>query len=188
MLDVEQTKLSGVKILTPRRFSDDRGFFSETYNEKRFHEAGVKDTFIQDNHSLSARKGTIRGLHFQAPPHAQAKLVRVVRGIVIDVAVDVRKGSPTFGEHVAVELSAENGKQLYIPEGFLHGFATLTENAEIAYKVNDFYSSDHDGAVLWNSPGLEIDWGIDASEAVLSEKDTKAIAWNDFKSPFEFKS
>lgn len=187
MLDVEQTKLSGVKILTPKRFTDDRGFFSETYNEKRFHDAGIKEVFVQDNHSLSASKGTVRGLHYQAPPFAQAKLVRAVSGIVIDIAVDIRKGSPTFGHHVAVELSAENGKQLYIPEGFLHGFATLTEDAEIVYKVNNFYSKDHDGAVLWNSEGLDIDWHLEAADAVLSEKDTKADAWKNFDSPFEFK-
>lgn len=188
MLDVKETNLAGVLILTPKRLVDDRGFFSETFNAKRFQDAGISAKFVQDNHSLSLQKGTIRGLHYQTPPKAQAKLVRAVAGSVIDVAVDIRKGSPTFGEHVAVELSAQNGAQLYIPSGFLHGFATLTENAEIVYKVSDFYSHEHDGSVLWNSPELNIDWGISAKDAALSEKDSKAQPWKDFDTPFSFEA
>jgi len=186
MLHIEDTELPGVRIITPKRFSDDRGFFSETYNKNRFHDAGIKDNFVQDNHSLSAQQGTVRGLHYQAPPHAQTKLVRVSHGAIIDVAVDIRKGSPTFGKHVAVKLSAENGKQLLVPAGFLHGFATLMDKTEVVYKVTDFYSGDHDGSVLWNSTELNIDWGINESNAVLSIKDAAAIAWSSFETPFVF--
>ncbi|MEM9618747.1 MAG: dTDP-4-dehydrorhamnose 3,5-epimerase [Pseudomonadota bacterium] len=184
MLDVQKTSLDGVLILTPTRFGDDRGFFSETYNERRFIEIGVDIRFVQDNHSRSVQKGTVRGLHYQAPPFAQAKLVRVAAGKILDVAVDARPRSPTFGKHIAVELSAENGAQLFVPEGFLHGFATLEPDTHVIYKVNNYYDRDSDGAVRWNDPDLAIDWGFSENEATLSEKDAAAPFWKDFKSPF----
>lgn len=184
MLDVQETSLDGVLILTPARFGDDRGFFSETYNERRFIEAGIDIRFVQDNHSRSVEKGTVRGLHYQAPPFAQAKLVRVAAGRILDVAVDARASSPTFGKHVAVELSAENGAQLFVPEGFLHGFATLESDTHVIYKVNNYYDRDSDGAVRWNDADLAINWGFSENEATLSEKDAAAPFWKDFKSPF----
>ena len=177
---VESLSIEGVKLVTPQRFGDDRGFFSETYNQQRFLEAGITAEFLQDNHSLSAQKGTIRGLHYQSPPFAQAKLVRVLRGSILDVAVDVRKGSPTFGQWVSAELSARNGVQIFVPRGFLHGFATLEPDTEIAYKVDNYYSKECDGAVLWNDATLNIDWGIAAGEVMLSEKDEKAQSFNDY--------
>ena len=183
-LNVEALAIADVKLVTPARFGDDRGFFSETYNAERFKAAGIDADFVQDNHSLSARKGTVRGLHFQAPPFAQAKLVRVLRGAIVDVAVDVRKGSPTFGTWVSAGLSAENGVQIYIPRGFLHGFATLEPDTEIAYKVDNYYSKECDGAVLWSDQTLGIDWGVPVAEAVLSEKDAKAQSFADFETPF----
>lgn len=184
MLNVEKTSIDGVLLVTPKRFFDTRGFFAETWNADRFRKAGIADAFVQDNHSFSAAAGTVRGLHFQAPPRAQGKLVRALSGSVIDVAVDARKGSPTYGKHVRALLSTENGAQLYIPAGFLHGFATLEANTEVAYKVTDFYSAEHDGSVLWNDPVLAIDWGIDPAKAVLSEKDAKALRFSEFASPF----
>lgn len=184
MLNVEPLGIPQVLLVTPKRFSDDRGFFVETYNAERFRAAGIEYDFVQDNHSLSIEAGTVRGLHFQAPPRAQTKLVRVLRGAITDVVVDARKGSPTFGRHVSALLSAENGVQLLAPAGFLHGFATLEPNTEVAYKVTDFYSADHDGGVIWNDPDLGIDWGIDVATASLSAKDAAAPRWKDFKSPF----
>lgn len=180
-MQIEQTALPGVVILTPARFGDDRGFFSETWSRKRLAEAGIDLDFVQDNHSLSARAGTLRGLHFQSPPHAQAKLVRCGRGVLWDVAVDIRAGSPTYGHWVGVELSAANGRQLLIPAGFLHGFVTRTDETEIVYKCSDYYAPDCDGAVAWNSVG--IDWGL-TGEPVLSAKDAAAVALADFKTPF----
>ncbi len=184
MLDVKKTEIEGVLILTPKRWSDARGFFVETWNAERFRQAGLAQDFVQDNHSYSAEAGTVRGLHYQSPPRAQAKLVRVMRGAVIDVAVDVRKGSPTYGRHVRALLSAENGAQLFVPAGFLHGFATLEPHTDVAYKVTDYYSQPNDGGVLWNDPDLAIDWGVDPARAVLSDKDAKATRFADFKSPF----
>ena len=184
MLDIQTTDLEGVLLITPKRFADARGFFSETFNAERFRRAGVADKFVQDNQSYSRLAGTVRGLHYQAPPRAQAKLVRVLKGAVYDIAVDVRKGSPTYGRHVRALLSADNGAQLLIPAGFLHGFATIEANTEVAYKVSDFYSAAHDGSVLWNDPALGIDWGIDPAKAVLSDKDAKAVSFAEFSSPF----
>jgi len=183
-LKVESLAIQDVKLVTPARFGDDRGFFSETYNAQRFKDAGIEADFIQDNHSLSAQRGTVRGLHFQAPPFAQSKLVRVLRGTILDVAVDVRKGSPTYGKWVSAELSAENGVQIFVPRGFLHGFVTLEPDTEIAYKVDNYYSKECDGAVLWNDPALGIDWGIPANEAVLSDKDAAAQSFAEFETPF----
>ena len=183
-MDVISLDIPEVKIVTPRRFSDDRGFFSETYNARAFKTAGIDVDFVQDNHSFSAKQGTVRGLHYQAPPHAQSKLVRVLRGAIIDVAVDARKASPSFGKWVKAELSAENGKQIFVPKGFLHGFLTLEPDTEVAYKVDAFYDGASDGSVQWNDPNLAIDWGVAAEDVSLSEKDAKAPAWTDFASPF----
>ncbi len=170
---IEDTALSGVKILTPARHSDERGFFSESWNARRMAEAGLAYDFVQDNHSLSVEAGTLRGLHFQVPPRAQAKLVRCVRGRLFDVAVDIRAGSPTYGHWVGEELSFENGKQMLIPIGFLHGFVTREPDTEIAYKCSDFYAADCDRTVRWDDPDLGIDWGLTAPP-VLSDKDKTA--------------
>lgn len=181
-MKIETTRLPGVLVLTPRRFGDARGFFSESWNRRTLEVAGlVLPEFVQDNHSLSAKAGTIRGLHFQAPPHAQGKLVRCGRGRLLDVAVDVRRGSPTYGQWVAEELSFVNGRQLWIPAGFLHGFLTLEDDTEIVYKCTDHYAPECDGAVRWDSAG--IDWGW-VGAPVLSEKDAAAPALADFASPF----
>lgn len=185
-MDVKETRLPEVKLLTPRRFGDGRGFFSEVWNSARMTDAGLDIVFVQDNHSYSAEKGTVRGLHYQSPPSAQTKLVRVARGAVIDVAVDVRKGSPTYGEWVAEELSADNGAQLLVPAGFLHGFATLTTDTDVLYKVDAFYAPDCDGAVRFDDPDLGIDWGVAAGDAVLSDKDAAAPAFRNFESPFVY--
>ncbi|PIB26758.1 dTDP-4-dehydrorhamnose 3,5-epimerase [Amylibacter kogurei] len=183
-MQVEETEIDGVVALTPRRFADDRGWFSETWNQRTLMDAGLDIEFVQDNHSFSAPKHTVRGLHYQSPPAAQGKLVRVLRGEIFDVAVDVRKSSPTFGKWVGVNLSAENGKQLYIPTGFLHGFVTLVENTEVAYKCTDFYTPECDGGVAFDDPDLAIDWGIPKNSAVLSTKDAAAPRFADFNSPF----
>lgn len=185
MLDIQPTALPGVLILTPRRFGDARGFFSESWNAKRMAEHGLHFDFVQDNHSLSAQVGTVRGLHFQSPPHAQDKLVRCGRGRLFDVAVDIRKGSPTYGQWVGEELSFENGRQLLVPAGFLHGFVTREPDTEICYKCTDYYAPECDGAVRWDDPDIGIDWGI-AGEAVLSDKDAAAPLLADFDSPFTY--
>ena len=183
MIKVDTTKLPGVLVLTPRRFGDERGFFSETWNRRTLLGAGVTlPEFVQDNHSFSTAQGTLRGLHYQSPPHAQGKLVRCGRGSLLDVAVDGRKGSPTYGQWVAEELSYENGRQLWIPAGFLHGFVTLEPDTEIIYKCTDHYAPECDGGVRFDTVG--IDWGFDPASAVLSEKDDKAPAFADWHSPF----
>ena len=183
---IEQTKLPGVLVLTPKRFGDDRGFFCESWSAARMADAGLHFDFVQDNHSLSEAAGTARGLHFQAPPHAQAKLVRCGRGRLFDVAVDIRKGSPSYGQWTGVELSYENGKQLLVPRGFLHGFATLEPNTEIIYKCDDYYAPESDGAVRFDDPEIGIDWGIDPVSAILSDKDKAAPLLKDFDSPFVY--
>lgn len=170
-MEIVSTEIPDVKILTPRKFGDHRGFFSEVYNAHTLKELGIVGDFIQDNHSLSAQKGVLRGLHYQVPPKAQAKLVRVVHGAILDIAVDIRKGSPTFGRHVAAVLSAENWRQIYVPMGFAHGFVTLEPNTEVLYKVTDFYSPKHERGILWNDPALSINWEIEESSAVLSDRD-----------------
>ena len=186
-MQIEETALPGVLILTPRRFGDHRGFFSESWNRRTLEAAGVRlPEFVQDNHSMSAQTGTIRGLHFQTPPHPQGKLVRCGRGAIFDVAVDVRVGSPTFGKWFGLELSFDNGKQLWIPAGFLHGFMTLQPDSEIIYKCTDHYAPECDGAVRWDSCG--IDWPVDVAAPVLSEKDAKAQSFADFKSPFTYEA
>lgn len=182
-MNVEQTPLSGVVILTPARFGDARGWFSETWNASKMQAAGLAIDWVQDNHSFSAQVGTLRGLHFQSPPRAQDKLVRCTRGAIFDVAVDIRNGSPTYGKWFGVELTAENGKQLLVPKGFLHGFVTRTPDVEVQYKCSDLYAPDCDGAVLWSSVG--IDWGL-TGDPVLSAKDQAAKPFGDFTSPFSF--
>jgi dTDP-4-dehydrorhamnose 3,5-epimerase len=162
-----------VMLIAPVKFGDARGFFSETYNAAALRALGLEATFVQDNHSLSAQKGVVRGLHFQRLPHAQGKLVRVVRGRIFDVAVDIRAGSSTFGKHVSVELSADNWQQMWVPEGFAHGFCTLEDNTEVIYKVTDYYAPECDAGIQWNDPELGIEWPISAREAVLSEKDSR---------------
>jgi dTDP-4-dehydrorhamnose 3,5-epimerase len=175
-----------VKIIQPRIFRDARGYFVETYNAERYKAAGILADFVQDNESCSMR-GVIRGLHWQKPPYTQAKLVRVIRGAVLDVAVDIRKDSPTFGKHVAVTLSAENGLQLYVPRGFAHGFAVLSESAVFQYKCDNFYHPEADGGISILDESLGIDWGLKMEEALLSEKDTKHPKLAEFDSPFVYK-
>ena len=171
LIVVEATAIPDVKVVTPQRFGDRRGFFSEVYNRQDFAAVGLDLDFVQDNHSLSGEAGTIRGLHFQRPPFAQDKLVRVVRGRILDIAVDIRRRSPTYGRHISIELSAENWRQLLIPVGFLHGFCTLEPNVEVIYKVTNYYSAEHDGGVAWNDPDLAIAWPPSAAHAILSQRD-----------------
>jgi dTDP-4-dehydrorhamnose 3,5-epimerase len=173
-----------VLVLTPARFGDHRGFFSESYSHQRMAEHGITTEFVQDNHSLSREVGTVRGLHFQAPPHAQVKLVRCGRGALYDVAVDIRKGSPTYGQWFGTELSFDNGKQLLVPAGFLHGFITLQPDTEIVYKCSDYYAPDCDGAVHWDSCGVQ--WPEVGAAPIFSAKDEVAPALADFDSPFVF--
>lgn len=168
---VTPTALAGVLIVTPQRFLDERGFFSETWNERRFAEAGIPGPFVQDNHARSADRGVVRGLHLQIAPNAQGKLVRAVRGAIWDVAVDIRRGSPTYGKHVGVVLSAENWQQLWIPTGFLHGYCTLEPDTEVIYKVTAPWVRQAERGVLWNDPELAIAWPIAPEAAILSDKD-----------------
>ncbi|AWU97978.1 dTDP-4-dehydrorhamnose 3,5-epimerase [Azospirillum ramasamyi] len=172
-MDVVSLDIPDVKIIRPKKFGDHRGFFSETYTKKTFEAAGLHYDFVQDNHSLSAEVGTVRGLHFQLPPFAQDKLVRVVRGAILDVAVDIRKDSPTFGRHVSAVISAADWNQILVPIGFAHGFCTLEPDTEVIYKVTNYYSAEHDRGLLWNDPALGIDWPVAADKARLSDKDHK---------------
>jgi dTDP-4-dehydrorhamnose 3,5-epimerase len=183
-MERQATALDGVDILVPRRFGDDRGWFCETFSARTMAALGLPADFVQDNHSRSAPRHTLRGLHYQRPPHAQDKLVRCTRGAIRDVAVDIRRGSPTFGAWVAVELSADNGRQLFVPRGFLHGFLTLTPDAEVQYKCTDFYAPDCEGAVAWDDPDLAIDWGLDGALPVLSPKDAAAPRLAAIETPF----
>ena len=184
-LSVEPLAIPAVKILRPRRFGDHRGFFSETYNKQTFADAGVDDDFVQDNHSLSGTVGTVRGLHFQSPPHAQTKLVRVTRGAILDVAVDIRRSSPTFGQHVAARITAAEWNQILVPIGFAHGFVTLEPDTEVIYKVTGYYAPDHDHGILWNDPALGIDWGTAPGAASLSDKDRALPRLAEITSPFD---
>lgn len=170
-MDVLPLAIPDVKLVTPRQFADKRGTFSEIFNRQRFVEAGLVADFVQDNQSLSVKPGTVRGLHFQRPPYAQAKLVRVLRGAVFDVAVDIRPGSPSFGQHVAVVLRAEPWMHLFIPEGFAHGYCTLEPGTEVLYKVNRPYSAAHEDGIRWNDLALGIAWPVDTAEAILSDRD-----------------
>ena len=170
-----ETAIPEVKILVPKQFKDHRGFFSEIYSRKALRDllGGADIDFVQDNHSLSAEKGVLRGLHYQIAPMAQDKLVRVVHGAIFDVAVDIRKSSPTFGRHVSAVISAANWQQILVPVGFAHGFVTLEPNTQVLYKVSNYYSPQHERGIRWDDPALGIDWGISAAEAILSEKDRK---------------
>jgi dTDP-4-dehydrorhamnose 3,5-epimerase len=187
MLVVERLTIEGLVLITPRRFGDTRGFFSEVFNQRSLEDAtGFRKTFVQDNHSWSVGVGVIRGLHFQLPPHAQDKLVRVSRGRIVDVAVDVRRGSPTYGRHVAIELSAENWAQLLIPVGFAHGFMTLEADTEVQYKVTDFYDAACDSGIRWNDPNLGIKWPNVGAPVNVSPKDAQLPFLRDFATPFSW--
>jgi dTDP-4-dehydrorhamnose 3,5-epimerase len=178
--------IPAVKLITPNIFRDDRGFFSETFNLRALASGGVTGHFVQDNHSLSVQPGVVRGLHYQLPPTAQDKLVRVIRGSILDVAVDIRKGSPSYGQHVAVTLSAENWEQLWVPKGFAHGFCTLEPNTEVVYKVTDYYAPEFDRSLRWNDPDIGIKWPVTAERAILSAKDAVAPLFRDLESPFQY--
>ena len=184
-MEVIKTPIEGLLIIEPRIFKDTRGYFFESFSQREFEEKVGPATFVQDNESMSTR-GVMRGLHFQRPPYTQTKLVRCVRGAVLDVAVDIRKGSPTFGQHVAVELSEENHRQFFITKGFAHGFAVLSDEAVFQYKCDEFYHPEADGGIQLCDPSLGIDWHIPFDEAILSEKDTKQPFLKDFESPFYF--
>lgn len=175
-----------VVLVRTRRFDDSRGWFSETFVDRRWKEYGVDADFVQDNHSFSVSGGTIRGIHFQVPPHAQAKLVRCVRGRIMDYAVDLRAKSPTFGKYVAAELTAENGDQLFIPAGFGHAFITLEPNCEVIYKVSDYYAPECDGGIRWDCPAIGIDWPLGGRQPSLSSKDSELPRLAEFSSPFAY--
>ncbi len=183
MMEVIKTNIEGVVIIEPRIFKDDRGYFFESFSQREFEEKVCKTTFVQDNESKSSY-GVLRGLHFQKPPFAQSKLVRVIKGAVLDVAVDIRKGSPTFGQYVSVELTGENHRQFFIPRGFAHGFSVLSEEVIFQYKCDNFYSPQSEGAIAWNDPDLNIDWRIPAEKVVLSEKDSKHPRLKDWQNMF----
>jgi dTDP-4-dehydrorhamnose 3,5-epimerase len=168
---IKSLEIADVKIITPRKFGDDRGFFSETWTERVLTEAGIDERFVQDNHAFSAAKGTLRGLHFQLPPMAQDKLVRVTRGSILDVAVDIRRSSPTFGRHVSAVISAQNWAQIWVPKGFAHGYCTLETDTEVIYKVTDYYSPVHDRGIRFDDPALAIKWPVTRETAQLSDKD-----------------
>ena len=185
-MQIEPTSLPGVLVLTPRAFADARGRFSETWSRARLAAAGIDLDFVQDNESLSSSPGTLRGLHYQSPPMAQDKLVRVLAGRILDVAVDVRRGSPRFGRWVGVELGADDARQLLVPAGFLHGFVTRAPDTVVAYKCSAPYAPDCDGAVHFADPDLAIDWGIDPAAAILSDKDAAAPRLADWDSPFDY--
>lgn len=170
-MQFERQKIQSIVLITPKKFGDNRGYFTETFRADLFLKEVGPFEFVQENQSLSSDAGTVRGLHFQLQPRAQGKLVRCVAGAIIDVVVDIRKGSPTYGQHVKAELSAENGCQLWVPPGFAHGFCTLASDCVLSYKVTDYYSADHDRGLLWNDPALAIDWPVETSNAILSAKD-----------------
>ena len=176
-MSVERLAIADVMLFTPARFGDSRGFFSETWTARGTLEAGIKLAFVQDNHSMSQARGVLRGLHCQLAPHVQGKLVRVVRGAIWDVAVDARRGSPSYGQHVAAELSAANWRQLWVPPGFLHGFVTLEPDTEVIYKTTDYYDRASERGVIWNDPALALPWPIEPAEVQLSDKDKLLPGW-----------
>lgn len=185
-MEVIKTKIEGVLIIEPRVFGDDRGYFFESFNAREFAEkTNLQVNFVQDNESMS-HYGVVRGLHFQQPPYAQSKLVRVVKGRVLDIAVDIREGSPTYGKHVSVELTEDNHRQFFMGKGFAHGFSVLSDVAIFQYKCDAFYAPQSEGAIAWNDPDLAIDWCIPADKVILSEKDKKHPFLRDFKSPFNY--
>jgi dTDP-4-dehydrorhamnose 3,5-epimerase len=183
-LEVISLAIPDVKLVTPKKHGDARGFFSETYNRAIFADHGIALDFVQDNQSFSAQAGTLRGLHYQTPPFAQDKLIRVVRGRILDVAVDLRRGAPTFGKWVAAEISAEKWNQIFVPAGFAHGICTLEPNTEIFYKVTNVYSAQHDCGIRWNDPDLEIDWPFAKNKLVLSDKDARQPFLKNIATPF----
>ncbi|SFS19559.1 dTDP-4-dehydrorhamnose 3,5-epimerase [Yoonia litorea] len=185
-MEIQKTSIPDVKVIIPKRHGDERGFFSESWNRAALASEGIEFDFVQDNHSLSREAGTVRGLHFQTPPHAQAKLVRCGRGRLLDIAVDIRKGSPFYGSWVSVELSFENGRQLLIPAGFAHGFVTLEADTEIIYKCSDYYAPACDRSLQFDDPDIGIDWGISREDAILSEKDAQAVRLADLDNPFVY--
>ena len=182
MINVTNTSLDGVYIIEPKAFGDNRGWFMESYSKRDMEAAGINVDFVQDNRSYSAKKGIIRGLHFQRNPMAQAKLVTCLRGAILDVAVDLRKDSPTYKQWISVELTAENRKELFIPKGFAHGFLTLTDDVEIMYKCDEFYSPEHDGGIRFDDPDIGVDWGV--TDPILSEKDKNAPFLKDIELDF----
>lgn len=182
-MQITRLDIDGLLLIEPKKIGDARGFFSETFRADRFEAEAGPVRFVQDNQSLSARKGTLRGLHYQRAPRGQGKLIRVLAGAILDVAVDARPGSPSYGRHVAVELSAANWRQLYVPHGFLHGFCTLCDDTEVVYKVTDFYSAEHDGGIRWNDPALAICWPFGEDEMTLSEKDKAAPPFSSLAAP-----
>ncbi len=185
-LTVTPTRIPDVILLTPRRYPDDRGWFAETYSTRAFAPVLGPMAFVQDNQAFSAARGTLRGLHFQRPPEPQAKLIRVLRGSIFDVTVDLRAGSPTYGRWAGVTLTAEAGEQLFVPHGFAHGYCTLEADTDVAYKVDGFYAPDCDAGLAWDDPDLAIDWPISRDEAILSDKDRRLPAFADFVSPFSY--
>jgi len=185
-MQVQATEIPGVLLLVPRYFNDARGYFVETYNARAARDAGLMAEFVQDNQALSLRRGTVRALHFQAPPKVQAKLVRVLRGSVYDVAVDLRAGSPSYGRWMAATLTAKGGEQLFVPGGFAHGYCTLEDDTEVAYKVDDYYAPDCERGIAWNDPTLNIVWPVSPADAVLSDKDGELPRFADFSSPFRY--
>ena len=184
-MEVKKTDIEGVVILEPRLFEDERGYFFEAFSEREFAEKVRECHFVQENEAYSTY-GVVRGLHFQRPPHAQSKLVRVVKGRVLDVVVDIRKGSPTFGKHIAVELSAENHRQLFIPRGFAHGYSVLSEEALLEYKCDNYYAPASEGAIVWNDPALAIDWQLPTESVILSDKDLKNPALAECEALFDY--
>lgn len=185
-MEVIALKIPEVKLIIPKKFGDNRGFFSETYNQANFKNAGIDVTFIQDNHSFSQSIGTLRGLHYQKPAFAQAKIIRVLSGRILDVVVDIRKSSPTFGQHVSVELSDKNWTQMFVPIGFAHGFITLEPDCEIAYKMSNYYAADHEEGISWNDPDLAINWGIPVQDIQLSPKDRELPLLKNIKDRIPF--
>ena len=184
-MEVIKTEIEGVVIIEPRIFKDERGYFYESFSQREFEEKVCRTTFVQDNQSKSSY-GVLRGLHFQKPPYCQSKLVRCIKGAVLDVAVDIRKGSPTFGKYVAVELSEDNHRQFFVPRGFAHGFAVLTPEAVFQYKCDNFYNKESEGSVAWNDPELAIDWRIPAEKVLLSEKDKQSKTISDADYLFDY--
>jgi len=185
-MEVKLTEIPDVPLLKPRFFNDARGYFVETYNARAARDAGLTAEFVQDNEALSLKRGTVRALHFQVPPKVQAKLVRVLRGSIFDVAVDLRAGSPSYGRWIAATLTAKGGEQIFVPRGFAHGYCTLEDDTVVAYKVDDYYAPECERGLAWDDPALKIDWPVSPADAVLSDKDRKLPGFADFASPFRY--
>jgi dTDP-4-dehydrorhamnose 3,5-epimerase len=186
-MKVKQLGLEGLLVFSPAKHGDHRGFFSETFRSDALREQGVAFDFVQDNHAYSSARGVLRGLHYQIPPHPQGKLVRCIKGSILDVGLDIRMGSPTFGRHVEIELSASNWKQLWLPPGFAHGYITLEPDCEVIYKVTDYYAKDCERGIAWDDPNLSIDWRLSPDSIVLSDKDRENPTLTDVISPFHFR-